>query len=382
MAPQGTLFVKTRRQTRRILRMSKRFFSTLLVLSVALTAPFAVAQEKAAAEAVKGPRLTLVEPIKDFGTVPKGQKLDWSFEVRNTGTADLEILAAKPACGCTVADFDKIIKPGQTGKVTAHVDTSSFAGPIAKPVTLETNDASTPSAQLTITAVVKPYVDAFPQGYVRFNMLQGDSDKQTLTLFSEDETPFEITGVEVPQDWIKVDYKKVEGAEINKAVGRTGQNQYKVDITVGGPDTRVGPLAEKIKIKTNSKYSPEYSVSVSGVIRPTFRIEPTGVNFGEVAPTDSAATRTIVLRSNDLKTPEKFVVSKAESGVAGVTAAVKSLDKGVYEITLQVGKDAKAGVLDGSVLVHTNDAAKPVVTIPVKGTVKAAQAAASGTASK
>ena len=117
--------------------MSKRFIPTL-VLSVALMAPFAVAQEKAAAtEAAKGPRLTLVEPVKDFGTVPKGQKLDWSFEVRNTGTTDLEILAAKPACGCTVADFDKVIKPGQTGKVTAHVDTTNFAGPIAKPVTLD-----------------------------------------------------------------------------------------------------------------------------------------------------------------------------------------------------------------------------------------------------
>src|SRR6187549_2353377 len=161
--------------------MSKRLFSTLLVLSLALTAPFAVAQEKASTDAAKGPHLSLTEPIKDFGTVPKGQKLDWSFVVHNTGTTDLEILAAKPACGCTVADFDKIIKPGQTGKVTAHVDTTNFAGPIAKAVTLETNDASTPNAQLTITAIVKPYVDAFPAGFVRFNMLQGDVDKQTLT---------------------------------------------------------------------------------------------------------------------------------------------------------------------------------------------------------
>ena len=82
--------------------MSKRLFSTLLVLSLALTAPFAVAQEKASTDAAKGPHLSLTEPIKDFGTVPKGQKLDWSFVVHNTGTSDLEILAAKPACGCTV----------------------------------------------------------------------------------------------------------------------------------------------------------------------------------------------------------------------------------------------------------------------------------------
>lgn len=359
--------------------MSKRFFSTLLVLSLALAAPFAVAQEKAAAEPAKGPRLTLVEPVKDFGTVPKGQKLDWSFEVKNTGTADLEILAAKPACGCTVADFDKVIKPGQTGKVTAHVDTATFAGPIAKPVTLETNDATTPSAQLTITAVVKPYVDAFPAGFVRYNMLQGETEKQTVTLFSEDEQPFEILSVDSPQDWIKVEYKKAEGADINKGVGRTGQNQYKVDITVGGPDTRIGPLAEKIHIKTNSKFQPEYSVSVAGIIRPTFRVEPTAVNFGEVAPTDTAATRTIIMRSNSLRAPEQFVVSKAESGVAGVTASVKpTANKGEYEVTLQVAKDAKEGTMDGSVLVHTNDSIKPVVTIPVKGVVKAPQAASAG----
>jgi hypothetical protein len=362
--------------------MSKRLFSTLLVLSLALTAPFAVAQEKASTDAAKGPHLSLTEPIKDFGTVPKGQKLDWSFVVHNTGTTDLEILAAKPACGCTVADFDKIIKPGQTGKVTAHVDTTNFAGPIAKAVTLETNDASTPNAQLTITAIVKPYVDAFPAGFVRFNMLQGDVDKQTLTIFSEDENPFEIVKVESPQEWIKVDYKKAEGSDIQK-IGRSGQNQYKFDVTVGGPDVRVGPLAEKIHIITNSKFQPDYWVSVSGVVRPTYRVDPTAVNFGDVAPSDSAATRVIMLRSNDLKTPERFVVNKVESGVAGVTAAVKPTDKkGEFELTLQVAKDAKPGALDGTVLVHTNDSVKPLVTIPVKGSVKAAQAASAGAASK
>ncbi len=362
--------------------MSKRLFSTLLVLSLALTAPFAVAQEKASTDAAKGPHLSLTEPIKDFGTVPKGQKLDWSFVVHNTGTTDLEILAAKPSCGCTVADFDKIIKPGQTGKVTAHVDTTNFAGPIAKAVTLETNDTGTPNAQLTITAIVKPYVDAFPAGFVRFNMLQGDVDKQTLTIFSEDEVPFEIVKVESPQEWIKVDYKKAEGSDIQK-IGRSGQNQYKFDVTVGGPDVRVGPLAEKIHIVTNSKFQPDYWVSVSGVVRPTYRVDPTAVNFGDVAPTDSAATRVIMLRSNDLKTPERFVVSKVESGVAGVTAAVKPTDKkGEFELTLQVAKDAKPGALDGTVLVHTNDSVKPLVTIPVKGMVKAAQAASAGAASK
>ena len=125
--------------------MSKRLISMTLALALTAIAPFAFAEEKKATETAKAPRLTLVEPLKDFGTVPKGTKIDWSFEVKNTGTSDLEIISAKPTCGCTVADFDKVIKPGQTGKVTAHVDTTAFAGPISKTVTLETNDPSTPT---------------------------------------------------------------------------------------------------------------------------------------------------------------------------------------------------------------------------------------------
>lgn len=369
--------------------MSKRIVFMALALLVTLTSAFAQeTKAKSGAKATttkekaadKAPRLTLVEPVKDFGTVPKGDKLDWAFAVKNTGNADLEIIAARPSCGCTVADFDKVIKPGQTGKVTAHVDTTNFTGPIAKAVTLDTNDPSTPSAQVTIHAIVKPYVEAHPAGFVRFNMLQGDTDVQTVTLYSEEQEPFDITSVESPQPWIKVDYKKIEDpTQLVTAVGRSGQNQYRVNITAGGPDAKIGPLAEKVHIITNSKHTPDYWISVAGVIRPTFRVEPSGVNFGEVTPTDSAATRSVVLRSNNLKTPETFVVDKVESSVPGVTAAVKpTANKGEYEVTLQVAPTAKPGDVDGNVKIYTNDKINPVVTVPVKGTVKAAL----GTASK
>ena len=369
--------------------MSKRMIAittAVLLSSAALFAaenktakkPEAKPAEAAATKAAdtadeKAPRLTIVEPIKDYGVVPKGDKLDWSFLVKNTGNTDLQIIAAKPGCGCTVADFDKVIKPGETGKVTAHVDTTNFAGPIAKSVTVETNDPSNPTAQLTIHAVVKPYVEAYPAGFVRYNLLQGDAETQSVTLYSEEDEPFEIKDVKVPGDWVKVVSKKIEDpAQLAQGVGKQGQNQYRLDITVGGPDAKIGPLADKILVTTTSKHQPEYSISLSGVIRPTFRVDPIGVNFGEVAPTDNAATRAITLRSNNLKTPETFTVTKAESSIPGVMASVKpAANKGEYEVTLQVAKDAKPGDLDGQVKIYTNDKINPVVTVPVKGTVKA-----------
>ncbi len=352
--------------------MSKRLIAITMLLALTVV-PFAVAQE----EAVNGPRVTLVEPLKDFGTVAKGEKLEYPFQIKNTGTIDLEILAAKPTCGCTVADFDKVIKPGQTGKVIAVVDTASLNGPITKAVTLETNDPTTPTAQVTITAVVKPYVEAYPAGYVRTQILQGEVDKQTVTLYSEENEPFEILKIESPQEWIKVEHKKLAGLEVVPNLGRASQNQHKIEVTIGGPDASVGPIAEKVRITTNSKHQPEYLLSVAGVIRPTFRVEPTALNFGEVAPNDTAATRTILLRSNNLKTPELFQVTKAESSVKGVVVAVApTANKGEYQITVQVDKASQPGALDGIVTIETNDKVKPTVTIPVKGIVKAPAVAA------
>jgi len=326
----------------------------------------------------KAPRLTIVEPVKDYGVVPKGDKLEWAFVVKNTGDSDLQIIAAKPGCGCTVADFDKVIKPGATGKVTAHVDTTAFAGPISKSVTLETNDPNTPTAQLTLHAIVKPYVEAYPAGFMRFNLLQGDADTQTVTIYSEEDDPFEIKNIEVPGDFVKATFAKIENkADLAPNVGRPGQNQYRINVTVGGPDAKIGPLADKIRIITNSKHQPEYLVSISGVVRPTFRVDPVGVNFGEVAPSDTAATRSILLHSNDTKTPENFVVTKAESSLPGVVTSIKpGANKGDYEVTLQLAKDSKPGDLDGTVKIYTSDKINPVVTVPVKGTVKALTAAA------
>jgi hypothetical protein len=363
--------------------MSKRSFAATLVLALSILVPAAMAQEKPA-ETAKAPRLSFVEPLKDFGTVPKGEVLEWTFEIRNIGNSDLQIFAAKPTCGCTVADFDRVIKPGQTGKLSANVNTVSFTGPIASAVVLETNDPVAPTAQVTISAIVKPYVEAYPAGVIRFNMIQGDVEKQSVILYSEDETPFEIVEITSPQEWIKVEQAKAQGSEVLPNLGRKGQNQYRLDVTVGGDNAKLGPVAERIRVLTTSKYQPEYWLSVSGVMRPAFRVEPSGVNFGEVFPGDASATRSILLRSNHLKTPEAFVVAKAESGIAGVVAEVKPTGaKGEYEVLLSVGKDAKPGEVDGTVLIHTNDRVNPIVTVPVRATVTSnAVTPASGAVSK
>jgi hypothetical protein len=341
---------------------NKRFYSLALTAVIALSfSTFAFAEA--------APAISLVEPVKDFGTVPKGQVLDWAFEIKNTGTADLEIKSANPSCGCTVAEFTKLIKPGEKGKVVAHVDTTNFSGPIAKSVSIQSNDPQTPTAQVTIHATVKPYVEAYPAGFLRYTILQGEEQTQSVTLYSEDEAPFNIVDVQSPGDWVKVDWAKIDKDADRAAVGRKGQNQYKVNVTIAA-DAPVGPLMDKILIKTSSKFQPEYRLSLSGVVRPTYIVAPSVVNFGEVT-NNGGVEKVVTIQSNNRQKMDQFKVSTVDSDVEGVIAEARATTQpGIYEVTVKIASTAKPGEFNGKLQIHTNDPVKPMTEIAVRGLVK------------
>src|SRR5205085_3793442 len=104
-------------------RMQRHTKTVILALCAALwvaptiwaqaAAPKTPAAPAAPAPGAKKPKAAAVEPIKDVGNVAKGEKITNDFMIKNEGDADLQITNVQPACGCTVADFDKVIKPGQ-----------------------------------------------------------------------------------------------------------------------------------------------------------------------------------------------------------------------------------------------------------------------------
>ena len=117
---------------------------------------------------------------------PKGEKLTGRSSSRTRATPTCRSSPPSRAAAArspTSTRSSSLARP-ESHRARRH---SAFAGPIAKTVTLETNDPVTPTAQLTIHAIVKPYVEAFPAGFVRFNMLQGDAERRPSTLYSEED---------------------------------------------------------------------------------------------------------------------------------------------------------------------------------------------------
>ena len=94
----------------------------------AILALAAVLLIAAAASAAGTPKIVAAEPIKDAGTVAKGDKIVHDFAIRNEGDAVLEITNVQPACGCTVAEFDiEAVDPQACVTNARRFDTSVFA---------------------------------------------------------------------------------------------------------------------------------------------------------------------------------------------------------------------------------------------------------------
>lgn len=85
--------------------------------------------------------LTFEKIEHDFGNVPDGKSVSYSFKFTNTGDQPLIINQAFPGCGCTVTDYTKEpIAPGESGEVKAVFNSDKdFPGKFQKSITVRSN---------------------------------------------------------------------------------------------------------------------------------------------------------------------------------------------------------------------------------------------------
>ena len=313
--------------------------------------------------AVAAPKIEVIPETKDAGTVAKGQVIETTFVVKNSGGSDLIISDARPGCGCTVASFDKVVKPGAQGKVVTSVDTKSFSGPIAKSVLLVSNDPDRGQINLFIKAVVKPYVDVLPQPYVRMSVVKGDSDVRDVILLSEEKS-FKPTVGESAQPYVKAEI--LPAGDKDKLAGHPGE-QYKLHITVTG-DAPEGLLNAPVRITTGVSQQPTIEVPVSGIVRARVSVTPVMVNFGNFTAGKDPITRNIVVTNNKPANP--FKVTKAEVSVPGFLTDVVPTQEGVsYTVVVKASEKIRKGPLDGTVKLFTTDKEKSVIELPLRGEV-------------
>jgi uncharacterized protein DUF1573 len=332
-------------------------------LKTAILALCAVLLVAATVLAAGKPKAVAVEPIKDAGIVPKGEKIVHDFAIRNEGDAVLEITNVQPACGCTVAEFDKTIAPGQTGKVHTVVDTTNFNGPIAKGVTVFTNDPDTPQLELTVRAKVEPHISVKP-GYARYITVQGEPLEGDIaqTLWTPDGTPMEITGVESPWPFLKVTYREAKPDE--RVPDVTGK-QWRVEMMLSN-DARVGPLADYVTVHTNHPQQKIVQIPVTGFVRPVIAVTPPVADFGTIELKEPLRK---ALNIRNFAT-EPIKITGVEQNLKGIDAKLEPLEEGrEYQVRLVVNPGLGKGAFNGKLKIHTDSPKVPLLEVELKGTV-------------
>lgn len=339
-------------------RSFARFLSTpaAVLLAAAVATPVL-------AETPAAPKAVIAEASKDVGTVPKGEVIKHTFLVKNAGTADLLITDVKPACGCTVSEYDRVIKPGAEGKITLSIETKAFQGSISKTALVLFNDPTTAQVTLNVQAFVKPFVETHPYGFFRIQALTGETATSDMILTSDDPA-FAPTKVEVPYKFLRATVTEL--AEKERLAGK-GAKQYKLALS-NASDAPEGLLTGYVKLQTGVKQQPELELSLSGYIKPTVTITPGQINFGNFDPKGEAVRRNIMVIDNVPQRPD-FSVTKAETNVPGISAAVVPVDKGRVRVDLVVDEKIKKGVFEGELKIQTTDKAKGDVRIPIRGVI-------------
>src|SRR5207253_790301 len=98
------------------------------VLSLLILAGFhgpATAQTTAWAD-----RLFAGDLVHDFGIVPRGTQLKYTFNMTNIYKVPLEISDISVGCNCvTVKESTKLVSPGESATLSINMDGTRFTGP-------------------------------------------------------------------------------------------------------------------------------------------------------------------------------------------------------------------------------------------------------------
>ena len=325
------------------------------------------AEASSEGEVEDGPRIEFDTKTLDLGEVPKGDKAHYTFTFKNRGLTDLVIEEAKPSCGCTVAEFTETVAPGESGTITATIDTERFRGPISKTVTVSSNDPVNSKVHLQAKATVKPFVDVLPSQHVFLRADRGESASKKVTLISyEDDVRLSLLRIEPSNELITVNPRPIEPGTVDED-GNPIEGDYELEVVLA--DTApVGRVNATVDIITNSEKVEKVTLQVRGNVRGLVQVRPSRVFLGNLAEKIEepiVKTVRVTARSGD-----NLKIEKIESSFTSITHQVKTVEEGKsYDVELTIQGELPVGVLDEVITIFTNDDAEKEIEVKVRGQI-------------
>jgi len=270
----------------------------------------------------------------DFGEITRGQKVSYSFEFENTGTGVLQIRSIHSACGCinTRVEPKDVFMPSEKGKISFEFDSSNFAGPIVRTLTLDTNQTRNTTQTLTFTASVREEIRSTPALLGVGEVLPEYNKAWLINLplglrapGSEAEVvPASAEKAGVPSAVLSrlkdtSEVKPLFATSSHPAIAAeiiapdAKNKDYQLKVTFKG-NLPIGPLREKVSVWNSSRYLKELVVPIYGDVVGHVKQSAKYVEFG------------VVTRPDFVRRTLTFTSDRKDFVVENVTAELRRTD--------------------------------------------------------
>lgn len=316
----------------------------------------------------------VVSPLeRDLGRIAPGAPAAADFEIRNEGSAPLELGLQPDPLPPVVqgSDLDRRIAPGASGHLRLHLDSTRLMGPTSLVFRLTTSDPQAAEIPLTVKLDVRPFVLARP-GSARFITVIGEVEGTiSQTLWADDGRDFRVLEVTSPDPALEVRFHEAQEAE--RRPDQPGR-QWRVDATLTSR-AKVGALTGNLVVRVDHPGQSEVRIPLSGFVRPTFAVTPPAAEIGTFAPRPGASWKLLVKNFGT----QPATITSATSDVAGLQLEVVPVEAGrTYHVRLRLADGFPTGAFAGTLEMHTTSQATPVIRVPVSGTIVAPPSLAAG----
>ena len=214
--------------------------------------------------------LVLNGETHNFGTMEKGSKGQFEFQLKNVGTATLKLQSGGTSCAaCTISKLSTdTLAPNETATILINWETLSPDPEFRKEAYIHTSDPDRPLVLLVIKGSVIRSVQVDPEEFTLGNVTSSEPTVVRARILLSTKREMKITGVEwsAPdrENRYEAQVRPLDPADLPK--DRTVYHSGHEVIVTLKPGLPLGNLQQTIRLKTDWEETPELEIPLRGTV--------------------------------------------------------------------------------------------------------------------
>jgi hypothetical protein len=305
------------------------------------------------------PKAVVLQTSINFSRVVRGTLIQHELAVENRGAAPLIFTRITMTAPLSVRRLPRI-EAGQRGAIPIELDTSAIAGSFEGEIILFCNDPASPEIHVSFLGEVFETLELSPLPAFFIATTRNTPKEQSIDIISHEAEPLRILEVEHAPEGCSTRLQTVED-------GR----RYRLTVRMSGTGP-AGKHTEGILVHTSSLVQPALTIVANTWLRERVYTFPDEVDMGTLPVQAIKQNPQLLGRLTQTlmvyQVGGKAFEVKAHSDLPGIAIdAARGPQGDRWQLTVAFRKDWQPGLMNGSILIETNDPEFKTITVPVRG---------------